>query len=127
MKCKYPNIICLLLVLGACTLNANAQIKDYCLGEWNYRCPDASEGFETGIITITIDSICTECPGLRYSFSSRRLEFTDDTLRFKIEIDGQHVICEVSPGVENTLSGNLITDSGVFPIVLIKAAKPIKN
>jgi hypothetical protein len=127
MKLKYLNIIYVLLLLDACTFTANAQIRDYCLGEWNYRCPDVSEGFDTGIITITRDSVCTECPGIKNTFSTERIYFTNDTLSFKIEIDGQQIICAVTPGIENTLCGNLITSSGVFPIVLIKSAGALKN
>jgi hypothetical protein len=103
------------------SLPANAQIKDHCIGEWNFKCPDVSEEFDSGIIKITIDSVYTEYPSIRYTFSSKRVELLNDTLCFNVEIDGHQSICKIISEDANIFSGYLVTNSGTFPIVLIKS------
>jgi hypothetical protein len=121
MKNIYLRLFCLFLILMTRTLTANAQIKDSCIGEWNFKCPDVSEGFDSGIIKITTDSVYTEYPGRRYTFSSKRVDFINNTLCFNVEIDGQQNICKIISKDANIFSGYLVTNSGTFPIVLIKA------
>jgi hypothetical protein len=126
MKSIYLSLFCCLLVLTAGSLTANGQMKS-CLGEWSFRCPDALDGFDTCIIRITPDSVCTEYPGPRYIFSSNRTECINDTLGFKMEINGQQIICEIKLEDGNILSGNLLTKHGSFPIILIKEDRICRN
>jgi hypothetical protein len=127
MKNIYLSLFCCLLILTIGSLTANGQIKNDCLGEWNFRCPDALDGFDTGIIRITNDSVYTEYPGLRHSFSSKRAEYINDTIRFYVEINGQQIICEIKLEDGNILSGSLVTNYCSFPIILIKEGKRYKN
>jgi|WetSurSiteA1Bulk_404760.scaffolds.fasta_scaffold19913_2 hypothetical protein len=121
MKNIYLRLFCLFLILMTRIFTANAQIKESCTGEWNFKCPDASEGFDSGIIKITIDSVYTEYPGIKHTFSSKRVELINNTLCFNVEIDGQQSLCKIISKDANIFSGYLVTKSGTFPIVLIKA------
>jgi hypothetical protein len=121
MKNISLSLFCFFLILATGSLTANAQVKNYCIGEWNFRCPDVSEGFDSRIINITIDSVYSEYPSLSYAFFPKRVEFINDTLCFNVEIDGQQSICKIKSEDANILSGHLVTNSGAFPLVLIKA------
>jgi hypothetical protein len=127
MKNIYLSLFCFFLILTTGSLTANAQIKNYCVGEWNFRCPDISEGFDTGIIKITNDSVYTEYPSLKYTFSSNWIKLTNDTLCFNVEINGQSVACTIKFEDKNILSGYLVTNCGTFPLILIKAGKIYQN
>ncbi len=127
MKTTYLCSFCCLLVLTFGSLTAKGQIKDYCLGEWNFICPDALDGSGIGTIKITNDSVYTEYPGKQYGFSSKRAEYLNNTLCFYVNINGQQIICEIKPEDRDILSGNLVTDYGSFPIILIKEGKRYKN
>jgi len=127
MKNIYLSLICCLLIPTIGSLTVNGQIKNYCLGEWNFICPDLLDGSDTGIIKITNDSVYTEYPGLRHTFSSKRAEYINDTIHFYVEVNGQQIICEIKPEDGNIISGNLVTNYGSFPIILIKEGKCYKN
>jgi len=120
MKNIYFRFFCLLLILITGSLTAIAQIKNNSLGEWNFTCPDASEGFDNGIIRITSDSVYTEYPGLRYTSSSNWIRLTNDTLCFNVGMDGQSMACKIKFEDENILSGYLVTNQSSFLIILIK-------
>jgi len=120
MKNIYFGLLCFLLVIIPGSFTANAQIRNHYLGEWNFRCPDASDGFDTGIIRITNDSVYTEYPGLRYTYSSNWIKLTNDTLCFNVGMEGQSLACKIKFDNENFLSGYLVTNCSSFLIILIK-------
>ncbi len=108
-------------MLAAGHLAADGQTGNYCLGEWNFRCPDAQDGFDTGIIRISCDSIVTEYPAMRCTYYSNRIEYNGDNLIFDIEINGQRMNCKLKITAEGILSGKLESENTSFPIILVKA------
>lgn len=120
MKNIYFGLLSVILILITGSFTATAQIRNHYLGEWNFRCPEASDGFDNGIIRITDDSVYTEYPGLRYIFSSNWIKLTNDTLCFNVGMEGQSVACKIKFENENILSGYLETNCSSFLIFLIK-------
>lgn len=128
MKSIIQIIVCIFLISAAGLLALNAQTADRCLGEWNFRCPDATDGFDTGIIRIDCDSVCTEYPGLKYSYYSTRIERCGDYLCFDFEMNGLIMNCVVQITGEDNLSGTLDANGTTFPIILTKSGQgPVKK
>lgn len=98
----------------------SAQIGDRCLGEWKFRCPDAGEGYDAGIITIKNDSVYLEYPGSGDVLPSIWTKFKNGILSFSVRFNGQAVICTLKFEDENILSGTLATKYGEYPLILFK-------
>lgn len=121
MKNIKLNLFCFIVILSSGSLTAEGQIKSSCIGEWNIRCPDITEGFDSGILKIGPDSVYSEYPGFRHSFTSRRVEVRNDTLYFNVDIMGQPGICKVKSENSDILNGFLMVNDDSFLIVLVKS------
>ena len=120
MKSIFKTIVCISLIATAGLVKGNAQTRDHCLGEWSFRCPDAIDGFDTGIIRIKCDSICTEYPGLKSSYYSTKIEQCGEFLCFDFGMNGLRMNCVIQITGEGNLSGILETNGTTLPIVLIR-------
>jgi len=101
----------------------NAQIGSTFRGEWNFMCPDAGEGFDTGTIKIGNDSVYIEYPGMGETISSTWTKSLDETFSFRIDLNGQRVTCILKLANVNTLSGVFATKYSEFPLILVRGGR----
>jgi hypothetical protein len=82
MKRIILNATLIFSVLLITSFSVNAQIKKSFRGNWSFDAPSAPPGFETGVVTITKDSVLTKYPNDHRLLPCSSLSFRNDTLTF---------------------------------------------
>jgi|WetSurMetagenome_2_1015567.scaffolds.fasta_scaffold434854_1 hypothetical protein len=120
MKRIFLNLIILVTLSFAISLKLDAQIKEAFIGKWSFECLLVPAGFNEGLIEIRKDSVFVQYSGRDYRFSSNWIRMENDTLTFKIDINGDIVVCRLMAVAENKLKGIAGTIEDESPLILTK-------
>jgi hypothetical protein len=120
MKKIVLNLIIIVTLSFAVSWKLDAQINETFIGKWSFECLLAPAGFNEGLIEIQRDSVFTEYSGRDYWFSSGRVKMEKDTLIFKVDINGESVVCRLFAAEENKLTGTAFTMDDKSALILTK-------
>jgi hypothetical protein len=120
MKKLILNLIIIITISFAISSKLNAQINKTFIGKWSFECLLAPAGFNEGIIEIKTDSVFTQYAGRDCRFSSVWVKMKNDTLIFKVDINGERVVCRLLPVEGNKLAGIADTMEDESPLILTK-------
>lgn len=120
MKRIVFKLIIIFTVLFTISWKLDAQINETFIGKWRFECLLAPAGFNEGIIEIEKDSVFAQYAGRDYRFSSVWVKMKNDTLIFKVDINGERVVCRLQAVEENKLAGIADTMEDESPLILTK-------
>jgi hypothetical protein len=120
MKSKILQLFIIATIFLTGSLSAKAQIKKFCIGKWDFECPSAPEGFNSGIIDIHKDSVFTTFVSATYKFPSIWVKVNNDSLNYKVDINGEEVLYSLKVENKDTLNGKAVTNYGESPLTLTK-------
>ncbi len=119
MKASITGLYLFIVVLAGGS-SSTGTITGNLRGEWNFRCPDAGNGSDNGIIRIMNGSATLIFPATGYSFESVRTRSGRNSLTFTFRMNDQKAACAIRCSEGNTLSATLSTVSGSFPMILFR-------
>lgn len=99
---------------------AGAQINKEIIGKWNFKCPSAPEGFDSGIIDINKDSVFTTFVSITYKFPSTWIKVKKDSLTYNVNINGEDVLYYLKLENKDTINGKAVTSYGQSSLSLTK-------
>jgi len=112
MKKIYIQAILLAAILIIGSFNANAQIKQQCLGKWTFETPSAPEGYTMGIIDLKKDSVIMEFTGNPSHYPSTWIKVRNDSLIYESDINGTLVRFSLKIIDNKTVSGEAVWSEG---------------
>ena len=115
------NVIIFIMLTGlVSTLPFEASAQDYqkILGDWSYSTPEAEYGYQTGIITFTLEE--SEIKGevefaAGYKVDLEKIEFKDNELSFGLYIDYEYYKVKFTL-VQEKLTGKVESSGGELDI-----------
>jgi hypothetical protein len=99
---------------------ALAQVNKSIIGVWNFQCPSAPEGFNSGNIDIRKDSVFTTFISSTYKFPSLWAKTKNDSLIYNVDINGEEVLYSLKIEKNDTLNGYASTSYGVSSLILTR-------
>lgn len=124
MKLKALQFILLASFVFSFSKSSLAQINKSITGIWDFQCPFAPEGFNTGTIDIRKDSVFTTFISSTYKFPSQWVKIEFDSLLYNVDINGEEVLYSLKVENKDTLNGKASTSYGVSSLILTRKSKP---
>ena len=120
MKKIVLNLIIIVTVSFVISYRMDAQINETFIGNWNFECLLAPAGFNEGLIEIQTDSVFAMSSDMKYRVSSNWVKMKNDTLIFKVDINGEMVLCRLLAVGDNKLTGTAGSMEDESPLILTK-------
>jgi hypothetical protein len=120
MKLNTLHLFLLAFLFLAISKPVLAQVNKSIIGVWNFQCPSAPEGFNSGNIDIGKDSVFTTFISSTYKFPSLWVKTKKDSLIYKVDINGEEVLYSLKVEKKDTLNGKASTSYGVSSLILIR-------
>jgi hypothetical protein len=120
MKNIVLNLLFIVTLSLAISWKLDAQINETFIGKWSFESLLAPAGFNEGLIEIRMDSVFTQYSGRDYRFSSDRVKMENDSLIFRVDIDGEMVLCRLFAVEENKLTGTAVTMEDKSALILTR-------
>lgn len=127
MRTKALQIFIIISIFLMFSNRAEAQIKKEIIGSWNFKCPYAPEGFDSGIIDIQKDSVFTTFVSITYKFPSTWIKVRKDSLLYNVNINGDDVLYSLKLENKDTINGKAKTSYGESPLILSKKTRVFPN
>ena len=101
-------IVFLIAICGA----LHAQDNEKFFGSWDFTTETGAEGYETGVMEISKESVMTTFTDNTNKYPSERVKYEGDTLKFDVYVDGTMVACYLLVKDDSHLTGFAVWDSG---------------
>jgi len=94
------------------------------VGQWKFEAPYAPEGYTSGIIEVGFAeekySASIMLPGIEYKFPGEEVKFSNDSLLFIINLEGEYVSLKLKLEDNTKMSGRAYYSEGEIPVTLTK-------
>jgi hypothetical protein len=127
MKNKFLQMLLLVFALLSVSACVQAQIEKTFVGEWNFECPGAPDGFNTGIIEIKKDTVFTQYSSFTYKFPSTWVKISNDTLIYPTDVNGELVISRLVAKTFENLTGTAGTLDGLSSLILTRRTETLSE
>lgn len=111
----------LIIVVGFSTLNGQkAKSKFKPEGKWQFEAPSAPEGYTFGSMETTFAenkySVAMGLPGTEYKLPAEQVKFENDSLTFKLNIEGEEISISLKPEGNDKMTGKAMYSGGEIPL-----------
>lgn len=94
------------------------------VGTYKFNAPYAPEGFTTGTIEVSFSEnnygVSVKFTGSDYKLQGDKVKYENDTLNFKMYVEGQDIAITLRPAEESKMVGKASYFEGEIPMTLIK-------